>query len=149
MCVNTWPRSCVRAAAGFSPSSPHRHRCGSRRPGCSHASRAEPGSPASASGGGARQGVSQMTQLLTPKLDVSCIDVEEGLNARRHFDPDALKRLADSVGHTGMVEPIVVRPAGKGRYTVTAGHRRLEAARIAGLKRVPVVVNESADARTA
>lgn len=90
-----------------------------------------------------------MTQLLTPELDISTIDVQEGLNARRHIDPEALQRLASSVKRTGIVEPIVVRPAGKGRYTVTAGHRRLSAAKVAGLKRVPVVVRDGADARTA
>lgn len=90
-----------------------------------------------------------MTQLLTPELDVSTIDVEKGLNARRHIDPDALERLANSVKRTGIVEPIVVRPTGKGRFTVTAGHRRLSAAKVAGLKKVPVVVRDSGDARTA
>ncbi|HVQ59478.1 MAG TPA: ParB/RepB/Spo0J family partition protein [Solirubrobacterales bacterium] len=90
-----------------------------------------------------------MTQLLTPELDVSAIDVEEGLNARKHIDPDALKRLADSIKRTGIVEPIVVRPHEKGRYTVTAGHRRLEAAKVVGLKQVPVVVRDSPDARVA
>jgi len=90
-----------------------------------------------------------MTQLLTPELDVSTIDVEKGLNARRHIDPDALERLASSVKRTGIVEPIVVRPTGKGRFTVTAGHRRLSAAKVAGLKKVPVVVRDSGDARTA
>ena len=54
-----------------------------------------------------------MTQLLTPELDVETIDVEEGLNARKHMDPDALKRLASSVKRTGVVEPIVVSPAGR------------------------------------
>ena len=90
-----------------------------------------------------------MTQLLTPELDVAAIDVEEGFNARKHMDPEALKRLASSVERTGVVEPIVVKPGVEGRYTVTAGHRRLAAAEAAGLKRVPVVVRDGTDARTA
>jgi ParB family transcriptional regulator, chromosome partitioning protein len=59
---------------------------------------------------------------------------------RRHFDDDALQSLAASIRAQGIVQPIVVRPAGAGRYEIVAGERRWRAAKLAGLKTVPVVV---------
>jgi ParB family transcriptional regulator, chromosome partitioning protein len=59
---------------------------------------------------------------------------------RRHFDPDAMAELADSIRRHGVIQPIVVRPAGDGAYEIVAGERRWRAAQAAGLKRVPVVV---------
>ncbi|MES0873138.1 ParB/RepB/Spo0J family partition protein [Sinimarinibacterium thermocellulolyticum] len=59
---------------------------------------------------------------------------------RRHFDEDALAALADSIRAQGVVQPIVVRAAGGERYEIVAGERRWRAAKLAGLKTVPVVV---------
>lgn len=59
---------------------------------------------------------------------------------RRHFDDEALAALADSIRAQGVVQPIVVRPAGGDRYEIVAGERRWRAAKLAGLKAVPVVV---------
>jgi ParB family chromosome partitioning protein len=59
---------------------------------------------------------------------------------RRHFDDEALKSLADSIRAQGVVQPIVVRPSGVDRYEIIAGERRWRAARLAGLKQIPVVV---------
>ncbi|MCW2980484.1 MAG: parB-like partition protein [Solirubrobacterales bacterium] len=87
------------------------------------------------------------TTLATPEVEIDKIEVEEGHNARRRFDPEALKRLAESIKKTGIVEPIVIRPVKDG-YVLTAGERRLRAAKLAGLKRVPVTVRES-DSKTA
>ena len=64
---------------------------------------------------------------------------------RREFDPAALSELADSIREHGVVQPIVVRPRANGRYQIVAGERRWRAARIAGLKEVPVVVRELED----
>ena len=64
---------------------------------------------------------------------------------RRNFDEDRLRELADSITAQGMVQPIVVRPAGEGRYEIIAGERRWRAAQIAGLASVPVVVREVDD----
>jgi ParB/RepB/Spo0J family partition protein len=90
-----------------------------------------------------------MSQLLaTPEINVADIDVVPGLNVRKKIDPDALKRLARTIKRTGVVEPVIVRPADADRYTLTAGHRRFAAAQLAGLKKVPVVVRDSDDVRT-
>ena len=58
---------------------------------------------------------------------------------RRHFDEDALKELAESIKVHGIVQPLIVHQKGD-FYEIIAGERRWRAARIAGLKEVPVVV---------
>jgi ParB family chromosome partitioning protein len=58
---------------------------------------------------------------------------------RKTFDDDELASLADSIRTHGVLQPLVVRPAGAG-YQLIAGERRLRAARAAGLPRVPVTV---------
>ena len=58
---------------------------------------------------------------------------------RKTFDAERLEELAASIKRHGMVQPIIVRP-NEGRYTIVAGERRYRAARIAGLKTVPVIV---------
>jgi ParB family chromosome partitioning protein len=63
---------------------------------------------------------------------------------RRHFDPDALQELADSISAQGMVQPVVVRPVDDG-FELIAGERRWRAAQIAGLQEMPGVVRELED----
>ena len=64
---------------------------------------------------------------------------------RRNFDQDRMQELADSIAAQGIVQPIVVRPAGEGRYEIIAGERRWRAAQLAGLHDIPVVVREVDD----
>jgi ParB family chromosome partitioning protein len=64
---------------------------------------------------------------------------------RRRFDEDRLRELADSISAQGMVQPIVVRPTGDGRFEIVAGERRWRAAQMAGLADVPVVIREVND----
>ena len=63
---------------------------------------------------------------------------------RRHFDPDALQELADSISAQGMVQPVVVRPV-DGGFELIAGERRWRAAQIAGMQEIPGVVREMQD----
>jgi ParB/RepB/Spo0J family partition protein len=58
---------------------------------------------------------------------------------RKAFDEAALKELGDSIKADGLVQPIVVRPNGRGYYIV-AGERRYRAAKAAGLKELPSIV---------
>lgn len=44
---------------------------------------------------------------------------------RRYFDEDSLKQLARNIEQDGLIEPIIVRPAKKGRFELIAGQRRL------------------------
>jgi len=64
---------------------------------------------------------------------------------RTEFDETGLAELAASIRSQGMIQPVVVRPIGDGRYELVAGERRLRAAQLAGLKQVPVVVREVSD----
>jgi ParB family chromosome partitioning protein len=66
---------------------------------------------------------------------------------RRLFPAETLEGLAASIRSRGLLQPILVRPkAGeRGRYQIIAGERRLRAAKLAGLTRVPVIVREVGD----
>lgn len=71
---------------------------------------------------------------------------------RQHFDPDALEELANAIRAQGVIEPLIVRPAGGvsdgRRFELIAGERRLRASRIAGLETVPVIVRDLDDYAT-
>lgn len=58
---------------------------------------------------------------------------------RTHFDPTALDELARSLKAGGVLQPIIVRKKGEG-YELVAGERRLRAAKIVGLERIPAIV---------
>ena len=62
---------------------------------------------------------------------------------RSQFDEDALQELADSIKQYGIIQPLIVQKKGK-RFEIIAGERRWRAARLAGLKEVPVLVKEYA-----
>lgn len=64
---------------------------------------------------------------------------------RTRMDESALQELAASISQHGIMQPIVVRPIGEGRYEIIAGERRFRAARLAGLEEVPVLVREVTD----
>jgi len=64
---------------------------------------------------------------------------------RRAFDEPALLGLAESIGSRGLLQPIVVRPLAGGKFELVAGERRLRAAGIAGLERIPAIVRETED----
>jgi len=65
---------------------------------------------------------------------------------RTTFDDVTLGELAASIRAHGLLQPVVVRELGTGRYRLVVGERRWRAARLAGLDRVPAVVRESDDA---
>ena len=60
---------------------------------------------------------------------------------RKVFDEEKLQELAASIKEYGVVQPLVVRKKGK-RYELVAGERRMRASKLAGLKKVPVVIKE-------
>ncbi|MCW3834903.1 ParB/RepB/Spo0J family partition protein [Sphingomonas canadensis] len=79
-------------------------------------------------------------------LPVSALSPHPG-QPRRHFDEEALDELARSIAARGLIQPIFVRPHGKG-YQIVAGERRWRAAQRARLHEVPVVVRELSDVET-
>ncbi len=66
---------------------------------------------------------------------------------RKSFDSEGLDRLAASVAAAGVIQPLVVRALGDGRYELIAGERRWRAAQRAGLEAVPVVLRSEDEAR--
>jgi len=61
---------------------------------------------------------------------------------RRHFDEAALEELAASIAQRGVIQPVIVRPLGKGRYQLVAGERRWRAAQRAQLHEIPALIRE-------
>jgi ParB family transcriptional regulator, chromosome partitioning protein len=59
---------------------------------------------------------------------------------RQSFRNASLAELADSIRKRGVLQPVLVEAAGEGSYVVVAGERRVRAAKLAGLDRVPVIV---------
>ncbi|UUY09473.1 ParB/RepB/Spo0J family partition protein [Pseudomonas sp. J452] len=64
---------------------------------------------------------------------------------RRDMDPGALEELANSIKAQGVMQPIVVRPIGGGRFEIIAGERRWRASQQAGLERIPAMVRDVTD----
>ncbi|MEG2037118.1 MAG: ParB/RepB/Spo0J family partition protein, partial [Ruthenibacterium sp.] len=68
---------------------------------------------------------------------------------RKLFDEDGLSDLADSIRAHGIIQPLTVRRLASGYYQIIAGERRWRAARLAGLRQVPVIVMEADDRKAA
>ena len=64
---------------------------------------------------------------------------------RRTFDEDALDELAESIRQVGLLQPVVVRAAGPGRYELIMGERRWRASQRAGLTEIGAIVKQTQD----
>lgn len=64
---------------------------------------------------------------------------------RKTFEEESLKELADSIRAQGIIQPIIVEDAEDGTYTIVTGERRSRAARLAGLREVPVLIRNFSD----
>jgi ParB family chromosome partitioning protein len=64
---------------------------------------------------------------------------------RQVFDEDAMAELVHSLHEVGLLQPIVVRSLGSGRFELVAGERRWRAARLAGFDVIPAIVRDTAD----
>ena len=64
---------------------------------------------------------------------------------RTRMDEGSLYELAESIKSQGIMQPILVRPVGGGKYEIIAGERRSRAAKLAGLNEVPVLVKDVPD----
>ncbi len=91
--------------------------------------------------------VKQVTKEIikeTDSVDINKIEPNQS-QPRKNFNEDALQELADSIKQHGLIEPLIVLEGKKGFYQIIAGERRWRAAKIAGLKKVPIVVKQYTD----
>jgi ParB family chromosome partitioning protein len=84
-------------------------------------------------------------QEAVAELPIEAIDPNP-LQPRMVFEPERLAELAQSIRSNGIIQPLIVRRRGD-RFELVAGERRLRAARLAGLKAVPALIQELADER--
>lgn len=64
---------------------------------------------------------------------------------RTNFDEEQLTELALSIKEVGLLQPPVVRSLGNGKYQLIMGERRFRAAKLAGLKTIPVIIRQTSD----
>ena len=81
-------------------------------------------------------------------LKVSLIDPKSD-QPRKNFDKEALEELAESIAQNGLLQPILVREYGTGRYQIIAGERRFRASKIAGLTEIPSIILDKDDRKVA
>lgn len=79
-------------------------------------------------------------------LDVDCLRPSP-YQARIKFDPVELDGLAQSIRRNNLIQPVIVRPLGKGVFEIVAGERRWRATAMAGLTEIPVIVRYLSDAQ--
>ena len=81
-------------------------------------------------------------------IKLSLIDPKSD-QPRKDFNKEALEELADSILENGLLQPILVREYGMGRYQIIAGERRFRASKIAGLSEIPAIVLDKDDRKVA
>jgi ParB family chromosome partitioning protein len=78
------------------------------------------------------------------EIDVNNINANPK-QPRTVFDEDQLTELALSIKEVGLLQPPVVRSIGNGKYQLIMGERRFRAAKLAGLKSIPVIIRQTSD----
>ncbi len=81
-------------------------------------------------------------------LRISLVDPKSD-QPRKYFDKDALNDLAESIRENGLLQPILVREYGEGRYQIIAGERRFRACKLAGLAEIPAIILDRDDKNAA
>ena len=77
-------------------------------------------------------------------LRISLIDPKSD-QPRKHFEKEPLEKLAESIKENGLLQPILVREYGEGRYQIIAGERRFRASKLAGLSEIPAIILDKDD----
>ena len=89
--------------------------------------------------------IPQRTPTTAGSIEIPLSRIRENpRQPRLRMDDDALAGLAESIRQHGVIQPILVTETIDG-YTLVAGERRVRAARIAGLERIPAIVRQLAD----
>jgi ParB family chromosome partitioning protein len=82
-------------------------------------------------------------------LEISLDQIDRNpFQTRTRFDEAQLEELAQSIAASGVVQPIIVRPLGEGRYQLITGERRWLASRKAGKPTIPAIVRQANDEQT-
>lgn len=81
-------------------------------------------------------------------LKISQVDPKSD-QPRKYFDKEALEQLASSIVENGLLQPILVREYGEGRYQIIAGERRFRASKLAGITEIPAIVLDRDDKKSA
>lgn len=81
-------------------------------------------------------------------LKLSMIDPKSD-QPRKYFDKEALEELAASIKENGLLQPILVREYGEGRYQIIAGERRFRASKLAELDEIPAIILDRDDRKVA
>jgi ParB family chromosome partitioning protein len=81
-------------------------------------------------------------------LKLSMIDPKSD-QPRKYFDKEALEELSESIKENGLLQPILVREYGEGRYQIIAGERRFRASKLAGLDEIPSIILDRDDRKVA
>ena len=81
-------------------------------------------------------------------LKISQVDPKSD-QPRKYFDKEALEQLASSIVENGLLQPILVREYGEGRYQIIAGERRFRASKLAGITEIPAIVLDRDDKKAA
>lgn len=77
-------------------------------------------------------------------LKISLVDPKSD-QPRKYFDKEALEELSESIKENGLLQPILVREYGEGRYQIIAGERRFRASKLAGLPEIPAIILDRTD----
>ena len=91
---------------------------------------------------------SQNRENQVSHLKISMIDPKSD-QPRKYFDKEALEELSASIVENGLLQPILVREYGEGRYQIIAGERRFRASKLAGLTEIPSIILDKDDKKAA
>ncbi len=87
---------------------------------------------------------SQSKENTISSLKISLVDPKSD-QPRKYFDKESLEELSESIRENGLLQPILVREYGEGRYQIIAGERRFRACKLAGLSEIPAIVLDRDD----
>jgi ParB family chromosome partitioning protein len=95
--------------------------------------------------------ISGVSELLGIVGEESAMEIEINLisgffnHPFKVIDDERMKELTESIRENGVLTPVLIRPAAKGRYEMISGHRRMHAALLAGLKTIPAIIRDMTD----
>ncbi|SFU33860.1 ParB/RepB/Spo0J family partition protein [Nitrosomonas eutropha] len=87
----------------------------------------------------------EQSMAKAPEIPLDLIIIKKQIRTEFENDENPLSELADDIKTRGVLQPVLVRPMQGGKYELVAGERRYRAAKMAGLKAIPVLVKSMTD----